>query len=100
MTPPPYGPYGPGTGLEWFIQAKSDTIIDPGGRGGRGSIITIRSVFLDQYTGPSDSVNGTFTSRANATHSSGIFIKTPPSYQLAITPGPLPPPTPIALIGV
>lgn len=44
----------------WSIEAKRDDAAGP--RGAAGSIIHFRSVFTDGHTGPSDIVDGTFTS--------------------------------------
>ncbi len=44
----------------WSIKAKRDDAAGP--RGAAGSIVHFQSIFTDGHTGPSDTVDGTFTS--------------------------------------
>jgi len=79
--------------ITWRIQAKTDTIVDPGGRGGKGSVITINSSFLDQHIahpGDLDIVDGTFTSSMRSRRSSVIFAKPVPVMVVDQTNPPFP----------
>ena len=63
---------------DWTIKAKRDDAAGP--RGAAGSIIHFQSIFTDGHTGPSDIVDGTFTSLIDNFRSVGAIPITSPTY--------------------
>jgi len=73
---PGYGAYG---GVNsWTISSKRDDAAGP--NGGNGSVLRFKSSFLDGYAGPVDTVDGTFTSTIEERRSTGIFVKSSPTF--------------------
>ena len=63
----------PYTFNNWTISVKRDDVAGP--NDGTGAILRFKSSFLDGHTGPSDVVDGAFTSTIDEKRSIGIFDK-------------------------
>lgn len=64
---------------QFLIQAKYDDPV-PGPNGARGSMIKIRSMFLDNYSGGGDGIDGTITATVDDIRSTGVFFRPQPTY--------------------
>jgi len=76
------GPYDTPNPIKWTISAKTDAIGGP--NGGNGNIVTIQMQYLDQHTGATDEVDGTFVSTVSGSHSTDIFVKPLPVYDVIV----------------
>jgi len=82
-----------GTGVysanDWDIAAKTNTVTDGTGRGGKGNILTFRSQYNDDHVGTGggpDSVDGTLTSDISMRNVDGTFLTiTAPTFATTVT---------------